>query len=29
LRWKDSIDATRCWYATEHWGLSYDPLDEL
>jgi protein-L-isoaspartate(D-aspartate) O-methyltransferase len=28
LRWKARIDATRCWYATAQWGLSYDPLDE-
>jgi protein-L-isoaspartate(D-aspartate) O-methyltransferase len=28
LRWKENIDAARCWYATAQWGLSYDPLDE-
>ena len=28
LRWKEWIDATRCWYATAQWGLSYDPLDD-
>jgi len=29
LRWKEPTDATRCWYATRQWGLSYDPLDDV
>jgi len=29
LRWREPIDVTRCWYAAKHWGLSYDPLDEV
>jgi protein-L-isoaspartate(D-aspartate) O-methyltransferase len=29
LRWKQATDATRCWYATAQWGLSYDPLDDV
>jgi protein-L-isoaspartate(D-aspartate) O-methyltransferase len=29
LRWNEKTDPTRCWYATRHWGLSYDPLDEV
>jgi protein-L-isoaspartate(D-aspartate) O-methyltransferase len=28
LRWKETTDLTRCWYATSQWGLSYDPLDD-
>jgi protein-L-isoaspartate(D-aspartate) O-methyltransferase len=28
LRWNTPADATRCWYSTAHWSLSYDPLDE-
>jgi protein-L-isoaspartate(D-aspartate) O-methyltransferase len=27
LRWRERADATRCWYWTPHWSLSYDPLD--
>jgi protein-L-isoaspartate(D-aspartate) O-methyltransferase len=27
LRWREPADAARCWYATAHWSLSYDPVE--
>jgi len=27
LQLDDGVDATRCWYSTARWGLSYDALD--